>query len=214
MTAAVLVVALIILAVELPAPGVSSGMTLEEAVSARRSVRSYTDESVTLEELASLLRAAQGITSTGPFPFRAVPSAGATYPLSILVAAGNVDSLPAGIYRYIPGEDCLEPIVSGDSLARLQAAALDQPCVGGAPLVLAIVADYSITTSVYGDRGVRYVDMEAGHASQNIYLQCVALGLGTVAVGAFHDEDVSTVLGLLRGESPLYLMPVGRPAEQ
>jgi len=202
-----------ILTVELPVPGASSGMTLEEAVASRRSVRSFTTESVTLEELASLLRAAQGITSTGPFPFRAVPSAGATYPLSILVAAANVDSLPAGIYRYRPETETLEPAVEGVSLPLLQAAALDQPCVGSAPLVLAIVADYSITTSVYGDRGVRYVDMEAGHASQNIYLQCAALGLGTVAVGAFRDNDVSDILGLLQGESPLYLMPVGRPAE-
>jgi nitroreductase len=54
--------------------------------------------------------------------------------------------------------------------------------------------------------------MEVGHAGQNIYLQATALGLGTVAVGAFHDESVREVLRLDRKYRPLYIMPVGKPA--
>jgi len=213
MTAGALFLLLMVRAVILPVPGASSDRTLDEAIASRRSVRSYSGESVTLGELATLLRAAQGITGTGLLPLRAVPSAGATYPLTILVAAARVDSLPSGVYRYDPAEDSLEPVSGGDCLAGLRDAALDQPCVGSGALVLAIVADYSVTTSVYGDRGIRYVDMEAGHASQNVYLQCAALGLGTVAVGAFLDDEVSSLLDLPPEETPLILMPVGRPAD-
>ncbi|MCK4671413.1 MAG: SagB/ThcOx family dehydrogenase, partial [Candidatus Aegiribacteria sp.] len=78
----------------------------------------------------------------------------------------------------------------------------------------AITAEYSITTSVYGNRGRTYVHMEAGHASQNIYLQCTAMDLGTVAVGAFSDNAISDILNLAENETPLYLMPVGRPVER
>ena len=54
--------------------------------------------------------------------------------------------------------------------------------------------------------------MEVGHTGQNIYLQATALGLGTVAVGAFDDEQVREVLRLDKQYRPLYIMPVGRPA--
>lgn len=62
----------------------------------------------------------------------------------------------------------------------------------------------------YGDRGIRYVHMEAGHAAQNIYLQATALDLGTVTVGAFYDEQVKEVLNLPDDEQPLYILPVGK----
>ncbi|MFO7996297.1 MAG: SagB/ThcOx family dehydrogenase, partial [Dehalococcoidia bacterium] len=65
-------------------------------------------------------------------------------------------------------------------------------------------------THRYGDRGIRYVHMEVGHAAQNIYLQAVALNLGTVVIGAFHDDQVSGVLNLPANEQPLYIIPVGR----
>ncbi len=64
----------------------------------------------------------------------------------------------------------------------------------------------------YCSRGERYVLMEVGHAGQNIYLQATALGLATVAIGAFRDEQVREVLGLDKPYKPLYIMPVGRPA--
>ena len=74
---------------------------------------------------------------------------------------------------------------------------------------IVICALYERTTPRYGGRGERYVHMEVGHAGQNIYLQAVALGLATVAVGAFHDEEVREVLRLDKQYKPLYIMPVG-----
>ena len=54
--------------------------------------------------------------------------------------------------------------------------------------------------------------MEVGHAGQNIYLQATTLGLATVAIGAFYDEQVREVLRLDEQHKPLYIMPVGKPA--
>jgi len=149
-----------------------------------------------------------GITSERGF--RAAPSAGATYPLSVYVAAEDVDGLEPGIYRFEPEGNTLSSVKTGlfhDDLAR---AAIGQLCISSAPVVIAIVADYRSTTSVYGNRRTMYVHMELGHVSQNIYLQCAALELGTVAIGAFNNGDVAEILSLEENETPLYIMPIGR----
>ena len=54
--------------------------------------------------------------------------------------------------------------------------------------------------------------IEVGHAGQNIYLQATVLGLATVAIGAFHGEQVREVLRLDKQYKPLYIMPIGKPA--
>ena len=195
--------------IQLPEPVPDSGISIEEVIESRRSIRTFASESISLTELARLLHSAQGITSERGF--RAAPSAGATFPLSILIVAENVDSLEAGIYQYEPSNESLTAIKMGCFLDELSGASLGQTCVRDVPAVIAITAEYSITTSVYGNRGRTYVQMEAGHVSQNIYLQCTAMGLGTVAVGAFSDNAVSEILNLAENETPLYLMPVGRP---
>lgn len=194
--------------IQLPDMEQDSGITLVETIDARRSVRNFTEDSITLPELARILHSAQGITSERGF--RAAPSAGATYPLSVFVIAENVDDLEPGIYRFLPRENTLMTVKTGNFLHDLALASLGQRCISSAPAAIAIAADYSITTSVYGDRGVMYVNMEAGHVSQNIYLQCTAIELGTVAVGAFIDMEVADLLNLEENEIPLYIMPVGR----
>jgi SagB-type dehydrogenase family enzyme len=91
------------------------------------------------------------------------------------------------------------------------AAALDQEWVGSAPLNFVVAAAFERTTGKYGERGVRYVWQESGHAAQNIYLQAVALGLGNVVVGAFHDAEVERILELSDQEKPAYVIPIGVP---
>jgi len=192
----------------LPEPRLDSDVSVEEAIARRRSIRSYRDEPVTLSQLSQLLWAAQGITAQRT-KFRASPSAGATYPFEVYVVAGNVEGLAPGIYKYDPFKHALVMVKEGDYRGALQSAALNQEWVGKAPVDIVLVAFYERTTTVYGERGVRYVHMEAGHIGQNIYLQATALNLGTVAVGAFYDDQVAEILDT--EGSPLYIFPVGVP---
>jgi SagB-type dehydrogenase family enzyme len=101
-------------------------------------------------------------------------------------------------------------VLPGDKREDLFRSALYQEAIKEAPVTIVICAVYERTTRKYGERGIRYVHMEAGHAGQNIYLQAEALDLGTVAIGAFYDEAVARVLDLPKDIVPLYLFPVGK----
>lgn len=197
--------------IDLPKPQKSGGRSIEEVLAVRRSVREYAKTPLSLADLSQLLWSAQGVTDELR-GFRTAPSAGALYPLEVYVAACAVADLPAGVYRYLPAEHRLERIVEGDVRRDLSGAALNQSAVEDAAAVIAIAGVYERTTGKYGERGVRYVYIEAGHAAQNIYLQAASFGLGTVSIGAFHDDEVRRVLGMKEDERPLYLMPVGRVA--
>ncbi|RPI44196.1 MAG: SagB/ThcOx family dehydrogenase [Betaproteobacteria bacterium] len=194
----------------LPAPSADSGWSLERAVAARRSVRTFAAGSITLAEVSQLLWAAQGVTDASGL--RTAPSAGALYPLEVYVVLGQTRELAAGIYRYEPRPHRLERRGAEDRRAALARAAHGQDWIAAAGVILAITAIPARTTRKYGERGVRYVHMEAGHAAQNTLLQAMALGLGGTVVGAFDDAAVGAILGVARGEEPLYLVVLGRPA--
>lgn len=199
--------------VELPSPRKEGRISVEAAIAQRRSVRAYSEAPLSLQAVAQLLWSAQGITSDRGF--RAAPSAGATYPLELylVVGEGRVQNLAAGVYHYQPKEHRVETVREGDLRTGLREAALDQGWVGEAPVDLVVAAVYGRTTGKYGERGRRYVHMEAGHAAENLYLQAEAMGLGMVTVGAFDDQRVQEVLGLPPEQRPLYVIPVGPPAE-
>jgi SagB-type dehydrogenase family enzyme len=128
----------------------------------------------------------------------------------VYAVAGNVQGLPTGLYRYIPRGHALHRIGDGDKRPALGPAAYDQTSIAEVPAVLALCAVYERVTGKYGERGLRYVHMEAGHAAQNVYLQALSLHLGTVVLGAFDDARVAETLALGSKEQPLYLMPIGR----
>jgi SagB-type dehydrogenase family enzyme len=193
----------------LPEPRRDGAYPLERAFAERRSVREFRDSPLRLEELAQLVWATQGqVTRSG---HRTAPSAGALYPLELLVVAGNVQDLAAGVYRYQPSPHRLALVAEGDRRKQLVGAAWGQHWIGEAPAILVIAGVERRTTGKYGARGVRYVHLEAGHAAQNALLQAVALGLGATVVGAFGDAEVKTVAALRDDEQPLYLIPLGRP---
>ena len=191
----------------LPTPTTTGTITVEEAIASRRSRRRFYDRQLTAQQLSQILWAAYGITS--PYGLRTAPSAGAIYPLEIYVAIGNVDGLAPGIYRYIVYDHTLERVVSGDVRSALADAAVGQRSVNDAPITILYSANFDSMLPRYGERGVMYTHIEVGHSAQNVYLQAEALGLGTVAVGAFIDELVSELFLLPYGVTPLYLMPVG-----
>jgi len=189
-------------------PRLRSEISVEEALLKRRSVREYGNAPLTLEEVSQLLWAAQGITSE--WGGRTAPSAGALYPLEVYIAAGNVENLSTGVYKYNPERHELIKVRDDDVREELAEAALSQVWVKEGAIDIVIAAIYGRTTKKYGDRGVRYVHMEAGHAAQNIYLQAATLDLGMVTVGAFHDDWVKEIMSMPEDEIPLYLIPVGR----
>ncbi len=192
--------------INLSDPVTTGKLSLEEAISRRRSIRSYKDEALSLEEVSNLLWVASGITD--PAGKRAAPSAGALYPLDLYLVAGEVEDLVPGIYRYNPGGHSLEMTVKGDKRTALHSVSLMQSSVKNAPISIVLVADYDRITPRYRARAKRYTKIEAGHIGQNIYLQAESLGLGTVAIGAFTDSGVRKVLAV--EEDPLYIMPVGK----
>lgn len=196
--------------IKLPEPRYDSETSIEEALSTRRSIRAYKDEPLTLTEVSQLLWAAQGITTSTARGLRTAPSGGALYPLEVYVVIGNVESVTKGVYKYKPHEHELVKVRDGDVRNELAAAALRQTCIGAGSIVIVFSAVYERTTQKYGDRGIRYVHIEVGHAAQNVFLQAVSLDLGTVTVGAFKDDKVKIILNMPNEEHPLYLMPVGK----
>ena len=198
--------------IHLPSPSQKGGMPLAEAIARRRSIRGFDPQPISQLQLSQILWAAQGITDTRG-EYRAVPSAGATFPLEIFVVCGTsgVEGIDAGIYHYNMDSHSLTLHYDGDVRLALAGAALGEEGIYEAPVDIVLCAIFERTILSYGSRGERYVHMEVGHAGQNIYLQATALGLATFAVGAFNDEQVREVLRLGRQYKPLYIMPVGRP---
>ena len=160
-----------------------------------------------MAETAQLVWAAQGFNH--PHGLRTAPSAGALYPLEIYLVVGKVSGLDPGVYKYRPKEHELLKIREGDQRAQLCSAGLSQSSIERAPLVMVIAAVYERVTGKYGQRGVRYAHIEVGHAAQNVSLQAVSLGLGSVPIGAFNDEDVKRILKCEQDERPLYIIPIG-----
>jgi SagB-type dehydrogenase family enzyme len=195
--------------IHLPTPQCDGAVSLEKTLLHRRSVREFSSRRLELWHISQLAWAAQGIT--GADAHRTAPSAGALFPLEIYVTVGNVIGLAPGIYKYgIRNHDLIQWL-PGDNRRQLCAAALSQDSILRAPVVFILSAIYERTTAKYGERGIRYVHMEAGHAAQNLLLQAAALNLGAVLVGAFDDLEVKRILNLKTQEAPLYLIPVGKP---
>jgi SagB-type dehydrogenase family enzyme len=204
--------------IPLPEPRLEGTVAVETVLSQRRSVRAYSPDTLSLEDASQLLWAAQGITwrpgaGERGEALRAAPSAGARYPLETYLVAGRVHGLEAGLYRYIPGEHALVVVLPGDHGAGLAEASIGQRALAEAPAVIVVAGVYARTEGRYGGRARRYVHMEVGAVAQNVAIQAVALGLGSVYVGAFRDDPVRELLELPADHAPLALLPVGRPAD-
>lgn len=191
-------------------PKIIGDMAVEGSIAKRRSIRDYSGESLTIEEVSHLLWAAQGITNP-TFGLRSFPSAGGTHHLQLFLIVGkdSVRGILEGVYVYRPENHSTTEYIVDDVRSELQIAALDQQWVGEASIVIVIAADYKCTTDWYGARGFQHVHIEVGCVTQNIYLHATALDLGTVLVGAFHEKEVQTILNLSEDITLLGIMPVG-----
>jgi len=196
-------------AISLPSPNKAGSMSLEAALAARRSVRAYTKQTLTLAEVGQLLWAVQGVTS--PDGKRTAPSAMHRYPLEIAVVAQNVDGLPSGAYRYVPAKHSLEPLVAAKPGEPLLAGSTPQAQVHSAPAVFVISAVYERMGS--GAKDHTWTDYEAGLASENLLLEAVTLGLGAVVTGGIDPLSVKEAMKLTGGEQVIVVIPVGHPAK-
>ena len=194
--------------VALPKADVTGKVTLERAITQRRSVREYAPGPLTLAEVSQLMWVAQGIT--GPDGKRATPSARAVYPLQVWLVANDVTGLAAGIYRYEPKEHALALVTPGLQRDSVAAAARGQASIEHAAAVVAVAGDSALAATKFRGNADRWLGMEAGFVVQDVYLEATALGLGTVMVGGFEEAAVRRALGLPPGWEALALMPVGR----
>jgi len=197
--------------ITLPSPKTSDGLGINQVISARRSVRSYSPRALSLSELSQLLWSAQGITEQKTKK-RSAPSAGAIYPLGLYVSVkkGGIEGLEEGIYLYLPETNALKRLISGDFQNRLAQIAFSQIWMARAPVIFIFTAEPSRMISRYRERAWLYIHLEAGMASENLMLQAVALGMGSCAVGAFWENRLSKLLKLSPTQKPLLMVPVGK----
>ena len=186
----------------LPKPRLKGEKSIEECIFERESVRSFKDKGIEIEKISQILWSAQGKRGYK----RTVPSAGATYPLELYIILKS-----KGFYHYNLENHTLELITEEDLSRILARACWDQNFIAEAYLNIIICAKFSRTTQGYGQRGVRYVFIEVGHCAQNVHLEAVSLGLGSVPIGAFEDKRVTDVLNLPKDIEPLYIIPIGYP---
>lgn len=198
--------------VELPKPKPKGKVSLEEAISKRRCVRSYKDKALSLEQVSQLLWAANGVTGKKSY-FRAAPSAGALHPLDFyaVVGTGSVKGLDAGVWHYNPKKHTITLLTKGDQRLPLQNASLGQKQVGTAEVVVVLTVEYKRTTQKYGNRGRRYALMDAGFAAENLFLQVQTLDLSMCVIGAFRDEMITDILKLPKEHEPVLVLTIGYP---
>jgi SagB-type dehydrogenase family enzyme len=202
-------------AIALPPP-LALPVPVTEAIRARESARAMEPCRVSLEQVATLLHCAYGITRDNegtmfPRPFRTVPSGGALYPLEIYFHSAFVTELRAGLYHFDPLGHQLRRLREADETRRL-AEGLVQPNVASeSAIVFFLTAVFERSTFKYGARGYRFVLLEAGHVAQNLNLVATALDLAVLDIGGYFDREVDALLGLDGIEhSTIYLVALGR----
>jgi len=201
--------------VPLPEPLREGGPGLWSLLQRRRSERRYTQESLSLAELAQVLWAGDGMTlAADDMALRTAPSAGALYPIESYVAVHRVADLAAGVWHYDIRRHALDPVRLGDVRVETARAALDQQIALTADAVLLWSAVFERTTWKYRQRGYRYMYMEAGHIAQNTALAALGLGLATCQIAALYDEEANALVGADgQRESVLYMSTLARRRE-
>ncbi len=203
-------------AVGLPASRTRLGLSLEEAITSRVSTRNLSPQQISLQDLAALLHYSYGVTRDNkdnnyPRPFRAVPSGGALYPLEIFFHSAHIEGLAPGLYHYSPAQNKLRLLQQNDQTARIAEMAVYREPILGSSLLVFITAMFERSIFKYGDRGYRFVLLEAGHAAQNLNLVSNALGLGSLNIGGFFDREMDDFLGLDGiTHSTIYMVAIGK----
>jgi len=198
--------------IKLPEPRTDGGISVEKALAERRSIRSFKDEPLTLQQISQLLWAAQGVTDDKGH--RTSPSAMTSYPLEVYLLAGNITGLPAGVYHYLPQGHNLTTVSLGNKIDQLFSSASGGRADwrAGSPAVIVITGVFERVNKIPGQDLSRFVYVEAGTASENLLLEVVSLGLGATYTAGFDENKTREYLGLSQGEEPIGILPVGKKA--
>lgn len=188
--------------INLPQPQTNSAFPLDQALKERRSVRDFQAKELTAEQIATLLWAADGITDPVN-GLRTAPSAGALYPIDLYVVKSD------GIWIYNPAKNTLKLIKSGDFRQPLATAAHGQTSVATAAIDVVMAYQLDRIQPKYAERSLQFCYLEAGHIAQNLALEALALGLASVPVGAFNDNEVNKILELANKQNAVYIIPIG-----
>jgi SagB-type dehydrogenase family enzyme len=193
-------------------PDQKGGKPIWETIAQRRSSREFSHHAITFAELSQLIWATQGITAKAwGYEFKAVPSAGALYPIETYIVANRVEEIPPGIYHYNLKEVQIVLLKEGNFGNDLSQVGLDQEMLGEASCVFIWTAIAGRSKWKYRERAYRYIYMDVGHIGQNLYLAATALNLGCCTVGAFYDEEVDRLIGVDgKEEISIYLGAIGR----
>ncbi len=181
---------------------------LEHLLKMRKSTRKFTQRAITLEEIGDILYYSAGIVREKKY--RSYPSAGARYPLELYLIALNTE-LPRGIYHYNVKKDYVEQIHLIHSFSSLIYFNQLWPKNGSCHVIITSV--FNRTIDKYGNRGYRYILMEAGHMTQNLSLVCEALSLGGCIIGGFIEDKLNKLLGIDGvHETVLSVFTIGEPS--
>ena len=201
----------------LPEPAALSA-SLTEAIGDRVSCRAFGPGPVPLAQLAAVLQHTYGLegrSEDGELELvdRPVPSAGGLYPLEVTLLVRAVEGLDPGVHHYVPAAGGLEKLRDGPLPPTfLTYLFMGQPWVAEAGVVLVVSVVTGRSMVKYGDRGYRYLLLEAGHLVQNVNLVATALGLGSVNIGGFYDDELAALIRVdPEVEIPLYASALGRP---
>ena len=199
--------------IDLPSPVEQGGLGLWEVIRARRSVRAYTQDPMSLKDLSQILWATQGITaSIGDHRLRAAPSAGALYPIETYLVINNVENIAKGVYHYSIKSHLLEELKLGDFRRKITHAALEQRMCLEATVVFIWTAIFFRTKWKYNQRAYRYIYLDAGHIAQNLALSATSIGLGSCQIGALYDDELNQIINVDgTQESAIYMSIVGYP---
>lgn len=174
-------------------------LSLRQAIDQRRSSRHYTSQPVKLSELSMLLWLTQGVkeVTTRPATLRTVPSAGSRHAFETYLAARQVEGLEGGLYRFLAIEHKLQQIEQDpDFIEKLGETCWNQAHILSSAVTFIWVAVKARMYWRYGERGFRYLHLDAGHVCQNLYLSALGLNCGVCAIGAFEDVAINHLLGL------------------
>jgi SagB-type dehydrogenase family enzyme len=190
--------------IQLPAPKLDGHMSLEKALATRRSIRRFSDQKFTMEQIGQLAWAGHGITEKTR-GLRTAPSARASYPIKLYLAT------PSGLYLYLPEKHALQVLAETDLRQKLAGR---QSSIAQSGCTVVIASRVRNTTAKYGDRADKSAVLEAGHIAQNILLEAVSLNLGGVPIGGYDPNEIGKICSLPADMEPVYLVATGYPAEQ